>query len=131
MTAWGVLFGAALPTQDTLVFGAERLFGQRLVAFSTTETLLMPVPVLMGQLFGLHRDGSFTLVAGVGAEFGVTPNTDGTTLISDEPLSPEVLSAVETLGAAVRHLHSITGVELCLRGEMSSGVRAVRRRTPR
>lgn len=109
MAARGVLSGAALPTQDPVLFGAERLFGQRFVAFGTTETLLMPVPVLMGQLFGLHRDGPVTLVAGVGAELGVAAHTNRTPLVSDKPLPPEVLSAVETVSAAVRHFHTLTG----------------------
>lgn len=97
MAARGVLPGATLPTQDAVVLGAERLFGQRFVTFGTAETLLVPVPVLMGQLFGLHRDGPVTVVAGVGTELGVTADADRTTLVSDKPLPPEVLSAVETV----------------------------------
>lgn len=109
VAARGILSGAALPAQDPVVFGAEWLFGQRFVAFCTTETLLMPVPVLMGQFFGLHRDGPVTLVAGVGTELCVTANTDRAPLISDKLLAPEVLSAVETVSAAVRHVHPLTG----------------------
>lgn len=107
MAAWGVLSGAALPTQDPVVFGVERLFGQRFVAFSTSEALLMPVPVLMSQLFGLHRDRSVTLVAGVGTELGVAANTNRTPLISNKLLPPKVLPAVETLSATVRHFHTL------------------------
>lgn len=103
VAARGVLSGAAFPTQDPVVFGAERLLGQRFVAFGATETILVPVPVLMSQLFGLHGDGPVTVMAGVGAELCVAANTNGTTLVSDKPLPPEVVSAVETLSAAVRH----------------------------
>lgn len=119
MTAWGVLSRAALPTQNPVVFGAERFFGQRFVAFCAAETLLVPVPVLMGQLFCFHGDGPVTLVAGVGAEFGVAANTDRTTLVSDKPLPPEVLSAVETVSAAVCHCHTLTGFGVMWAGRQS------------
>lgn len=50
MASWSFLSGAALPTHDAVILGAEGLLGQRLVAFGTTETLLMPVPALMTEL---------------------------------------------------------------------------------
>lgn len=50
VAAWSILSGAALPTHDTVVFGAEGLLGQRLVTLCATETLLMPVPALMTEL---------------------------------------------------------------------------------
>lgn len=50
VAAWRILSGAALPTHDAVVLGAEGLLGQRLVTLCTTETLLMPVPALMAEL---------------------------------------------------------------------------------
>lgn len=50
VAAWSILSGAALPTHDAVVLGAEGLLGQRLVTLHTTETLLMPVPALMAEL---------------------------------------------------------------------------------
>lgn len=53
-----VLSGAALPTHDTVVFGAEGLLGQRLVTLCAAETLLVPEPALMTEL--LREDGCVT-----------------------------------------------------------------------
>lgn len=50
VAAWSILSGAALPTHDAVVLGAEGLLGQRLVTLCATETLLMPVPALMAEL---------------------------------------------------------------------------------
>lgn len=50
MAARSILSGAALPTHDAVVLGAERLLGQRLVTLGATETLLMPVATLMAEL---------------------------------------------------------------------------------
>lgn len=45
------------------------------------------------------------LGAGVGAELGVAAHAHRPAFVTDEPLPPEVVSAVETL-RAVRHRHS-------------------------
>lgn len=50
VAAWSILSGAAFPTHDAIVLGAEGLLGKRLVTFCTTETLLMPVPAFMAEL---------------------------------------------------------------------------------
>jgi len=50
VAARGVLSGAALPTHDTVVFGAEGLLGQRLVTLRAAETLLVPEPALVTEL---------------------------------------------------------------------------------
>lgn len=50
MAAWSILSGAALPTHDAVILGAEGLLSQRLVTLRTTETLLMPVAALMAEL---------------------------------------------------------------------------------
>lgn len=50
MAAWSVLSGAALPTHDAVLLGAEGLLGQRLVTLGATETLLVPVFALMTEL---------------------------------------------------------------------------------
>lgn len=50
MAPRGGLFGAAPPAHDALVFGAERLLGQVLVALCAAETLFVPVATLVVQL---------------------------------------------------------------------------------
>lgn len=50
VAAGRVLAGAALPAHDAIILGAERLFGQRLVALGAAETVLMPVAPLVAQL---------------------------------------------------------------------------------
>lgn len=50
MAPRSILSGAALPTHDAVILGAEGLLGQRLVTLGATETLLMPVPALMAEL---------------------------------------------------------------------------------
>lgn len=97
VAAWSVLSGAALPTHDALVLGAEGLLGQRLVTLCTTEALLMPVPALVAELLGLHRDGSVALGAGVGAELGVAADAHRPAFAPYEPLPPEVFTTVETV----------------------------------
>lgn len=54
-----------------------------------------------------------TLGAGVGAELGVAADAHRLALVSDEPLSPEVLPTVETV-RAVGHRHSEGDSELQL-----------------
>ena len=49
VATWRVLSGAALPTHDALILGAERLLGQRLVALCTTEALFVPVAALVAE----------------------------------------------------------------------------------
>lgn len=51
------LFRAAFPTHDALVFGAERLLGQVLVALCAAETLFVPVSTLMVQLLMARAAG--------------------------------------------------------------------------
>lgn len=50
VAAGRVLAGAALPAHDAIILGAERLFGQRLVALGAAETVLVPVAPLVAQL---------------------------------------------------------------------------------
>lgn len=50
VAAGRVLSGAALPTHDAIILGAEWLFGQRLVALGAAETVLVPVAPLVAQL---------------------------------------------------------------------------------
>lgn len=58
LAAVAVLPGTAFPTHDlAIVSGAERLIGQWLVAFSTSETILMPVAVLMVELLNKQKEG--------------------------------------------------------------------------
>lgn len=97
MAAWSVLSGAALPTHDAVLLGAEGLLGQRLVTLGATETLLVPVFALMTELLCFHRDGSMALGAGVGTELGVAADTHRPALAADEPFTPEVLPTVETV----------------------------------
>lgn len=99
VAAWGVLSGAALPTHDAVILGAEGLLGERLVTLHTAETLLVPVPALMAELLCLHRDGAMALGAGVGAELGVAADAHRLAFVADEPLPPEVLPTVETVRA--------------------------------
>lgn len=97
MAAWSVLSGAALPTHDAVILGAEGLLGQRLVTLCTTETLLMPVSALVAELLSFHGDGSVALSAGVGAELGVTANTHRPAFATHKLLPPEVFTTVETM----------------------------------
>lgn len=62
MAAWSVLLGAALPTHDAIILGAEGLFGQRLVTLRTTEALLVPEPAFMAEL--LMEEGGERLMTG-------------------------------------------------------------------
>lgn len=100
-----VLSGAALPAHDAIILGAERLFGQRLVALGAAKTVLVPVAPLVAQLLRLHRDWSVALGAGVGAEFGVTADAHRLALVTDKLLPTQVLPAVEAVGV-VCHLGS-------------------------
>lgn len=97
MAAWSILSGAALPTHDAVILGAEGLLGQRLITLYTTETLLMPVSALVAELLSFHRDGSVALSAGVGAEFGVTANTHRSAFTTHKSLPPEVFTTIETV----------------------------------
>lgn len=97
MASWSVLSGAALPTHDAVILGAEGLLGQRLVTLRTTEALLMPVSAFVAELLGLHRDGSVALGAGVGAELGVAADAHRTAFATYEPLPPEVFTTVEAV----------------------------------
>lgn len=97
MAAWSILSGAALPTHDAVILGAEGLLSQRLVTLCTAETLLVPVSALVAELLCFHGDGTVALGAGVGAELCVAANAHRPALVTDEPLPPEVLAAVETL----------------------------------
>lgn len=99
MASWSFLSGAALPTHDAVILGAEGLLGQRLVAFGTTETLLMPVPALMTELLCFHRDGSMALCTVVGTELGVAADAHRPALAADKPFTPKVLPTVETVRA--------------------------------
>lgn len=51
------LFRAALSAHDALVFGAERLLGQVLVALCAAETLFVPVATLMVELLMARGTG--------------------------------------------------------------------------
>lgn len=51
------LFRAALAAHDALVFGAERLLGQVLVALCAAETLFVPVATLMVELLVARGTG--------------------------------------------------------------------------
>lgn len=57
MAPWSGLFRAALPAHDALVFGAERLLGQVLVALCAAETLFVPVAALMVELLVARGTG--------------------------------------------------------------------------
>lgn len=51
LAAGRVLTSTTLPTHYlAIIFSCKRFVGQRLVALSTAEAVLMPVTVLMGQL---------------------------------------------------------------------------------
>lgn len=73
VAAWSILSGAALPTHDAVIFGAEGLLSQRLVTLCAAETLLVPVSALVAELlmeengeifWGFFLDDSWTQVAG-------------------------------------------------------------------
>lgn len=74
VAAWSILSGAALPTHDAVILGAEGLLSQRLVTLCTAETLLVPVSALVAELLkeengegffgGVFLDDSWTQVAG-------------------------------------------------------------------
>lgn len=49
----GIIAGVALSAEQQLILGRKGLFHQRAAALSTLETLLMPVPVLVGQVLGM------------------------------------------------------------------------------
>lgn len=44
-----------------------------------------------------HRDGTVALGTAVGAELSVAANTNRSSLVTDKPLPPEVLTAVEAV----------------------------------
>lgn len=50
VAAWSILSGAALPTHDAVILGAEGLLSQRLVTLCAAETLLVPVSALVAEL---------------------------------------------------------------------------------
>lgn len=52
-----VLLRAALPAHDALVFGAEGLLGQVLVALGAAETLFVPVATLVVELLMARGTG--------------------------------------------------------------------------
>lgn len=57
MATWGILTGAAFPTQDAVILGAEGLLGQGFVALGAAEASLVPVPVLVVQLLMRKQKG--------------------------------------------------------------------------
>lgn len=50
VAAGSILTRAAFTTQDPVIFSAERLLGQILIAFIAAETVFMPVTTLMVKL---------------------------------------------------------------------------------
>lgn len=50
MATRGILAGAAFPTQDAVILGAEGFLGQGLVALGAAEASLVPVAALVVQL---------------------------------------------------------------------------------
>lgn len=58
VAARSILSGAALPTHDAVILGAEGLLSQRLVTLCTAETLLVPVSALVAELL-MEENGEF------------------------------------------------------------------------
>lgn len=85
MAARSVLLGAALPTHDAIILGAEGLFGQRLVTLCTAETLLVPEPALMAELLMEEGGMEESLTTGMWREHG----PDDKYMMIDAPLIPQ------------------------------------------